>query len=734
MATKTSTRSGDRESSGRSLKHRSMPFVGPPLLPPSAIALALVVHYLNQDSPTANGLYAALVAFLASGFAGIALWLGRKRDPLVAWHVAGTVVLGALGVAITLVVGWNRWWIETALILGELIVGSWLLHRIDALRKDAKGETEQQEDGLTKKLGLENTKFGKATVHRDGQGDVTRIEVPVTHGPGETAAVIQQAVPGIESVADQTLGGGVPRGRSRAVPTDGAGTSKLVIITKDVLKGLIPYPGPSSPGGCITEPLVTGIYEDQEPVVNFIAGCRPEAPNASMSGWMGMTGTGKSANGQVRALEIFSRRNVAMFWFDSVKGAQTVKSLRRGLDIIFASDDPKAFRAGMKALGKLIAWRADRLGECGYENWTPEAATDPRLMMPFLVAHFEEADVLCEEAPDELVFVASKGRSTGVVLGISLQRADANSMPTSLRFNISGWNCFGTGDAVSVGFALSDFTIDAGAHPENWKQSKPGYFYAEGVGIPQDRWPIPAKSAYADARQREAHAEVWGPRMMPVDAGSIAALGDWYQKAKADTAALVAKWDEAPGAQPVVHDGVASKPAPASTNTDEDDFEATVAEIRDELDEVEEQLVADGTLDGMDAEARRIDPGVPTPPVRPGEELSWRSSKADAPSREAAIEALTRALSEIYAEPFPDPEDADDGETLRQEPDGSVLLTVGVICKRYRFRSRPWFSEALKDASAGRIQLDGLALEATDEPGEYRLRRVSEPAMVGHGG
>lgn len=719
MATTRTAATRDMHHQSRGLKHRSYPFVGLALLPPGALLIGVLIHFVAESSMVAIGLTAAGLSAVTTAIALLAYGLGHKRDPIVCWHVVATVTVFGLAEAVTVVVGWNPWWAYTYLIAGEIVAGSWLLHRIDALRKDPKGE-EVKEDELAKKLGLENTKFGRPKHHTNDKGEVTRIEVPVKHGPGETVEVIQQAVPGIESLAN------APRGRSRAVAGDGAGQSMLVIITQDVLKLLLPYPGPSSPGGCITEPLVHGDYEDQLPVLKYIAGGRPEAPNPASCGWMGMTRTGKTMNAQVCAMEMMSRRNVQIMWFDTVKGSQTVRPLRRGFDIIVASDDPRAFRAGMKAAKKLIEWRANRLGECGYPTWTAEAAADPRLKMPLLYLHFEEADILCDQAGDEMVFLASKGLSAGVVCGFSLQRADATSMPTGLRFNIGNWSVFGCGDDYSAGFALSSATIDAGAHPENWKQSKPGYSYHEGVGVPEDRWPVTAKSHYADGQQMEAHAEIWGPRMQPVDQGSVGALGDWYAKAKADTVALVAKWDAGPDAEPIVYDGTSSSvtstnTAPTGTSdtsvSGDDGFGEIVATVREEI----EEMIADGEIEPhLDEETGRIDATKPIP-APPPDGLSWADDKDAAPTREAALAAFERALREIADDP--DLADSDDGE--------GVVFQVDTLVKRYKFRARPWFSEALTDVAEGNIAFPGLVLTRAEKVGHYRLRCLAAVAEAG---
>ncbi|WP_213455293.1 hypothetical protein [Rhizomonospora bruguierae] len=738
MATRTKApaREMARDGHGRSLKTRGMPFLGLLVMPPGALVAGLAVHLAVRDSVVGLGLTAAGLGAASAVLALVAWAVGQHRDLSVTVHVVATVAATGLGEAVTVVVGLQRWWAYAFLLGGWLVAASWGIRRIDAFRKDHREEPEK-EDSLRKELGLEGTRFGRPKHHVDEKGEVTRIEVPVKHAPGKTVDVIQQAVPGIESLAN------APRGRSRAVPGEGAAASTLVIITKDVLKDLIPYPGPSAPGGCITDPLVSAMYEDQLPTRRYIAGGTPEAPNPSSTGRMGMTRTGKTLNAQVDALEVISRRNAQFMWFDTIKGAQTVRPLRQGLDIIVASDDPKTFRAGMKALIALVKWRTNRLGECGYRSWTAKVTDDPRLRMPFLIAHFEEADALCDIAPDEMVFLASKGLSVGVATSISLQRADATSMPTGLRFNIGNWSVFGCGDQYSAGFALSDATIDAGAHPENWKQSKPGYHYVEGIGIPEDRWPVAAKSFFATDAEMEAHTTQWAPQMMPLDEGSQVALGSWYAAAKAETLRLRLKWDADGQALPLVHDG-APGPAATSANTtltrggdspavlpdsDEDDEVADQRRARQQLIDDMEDDVASGAVDlGLDDDdpddrgMGDIDITKPVPQPTGDDGLSWADEKIPPTDRAAALAAFERALREM----------AED-ESLRDQANPDVaVFNVDALARRYKFRSRPWFSEILSDAAEGALTLPGLSLTRTDKPGFYRLERLADVVPIGN--
>jgi hypothetical protein len=316
-----------------------------------------------------------------------------------------------------------------------------------------------------------------------------------------------------------------------------------------------------------------------------------------------------------------------------------------------------------------------------------------------------------------MVFLASKGLSAGVVCGFSLQRADANSMPTGLRFNIGDWACFGCGDEYSSGFALSDATIAAGAHPENWKQSKPGYFYHEGPGVPEERWPVPARAFFVTDEEMHEHTQRWAPHMTPLDAGSVAALGDWYTQIKAE----MARADEAVRSGV---DTVVSSPNGRFVADDGDPDAAEKMAVRQEIvEEIREMRESGEIPPADDDETDLIDPTRPLPPVGPDDELTWDDGKKEPPSEQTAAEAFDQALREIAADPdLRDPQDP-----------ATVVFQVGTLVDRYKFRSRPWFSERLSACADGRLVVPpGMHMCRGDKPGQYRLTRPAVAAADGN--
>lgn len=731
----------------RSVKARAFQFLMPFAASPGVFLALGMLRWTVIDNVPALVLYAAVAVVVGGALLAWVWHLSAHREMPIRMMLAATIGFAAIGAVITLAVGFEAWWARTFITAGEALAAFWSISRINALRKDTTEKEQGEEDNLRKELGLDGVRFSKAKVIRDAAGDIARIEIDAKNKPGGTAKPIQDAVPGLESLAGDALGSGVPIGRSRAVP-DGPSRTKIVIITKDLLKGLIPYPGPSNFGGPITAPLVIGQYEDQELETIRIAGGHPDAPNPVSSGRMGMTRSGKTAGSHVEKLEIASRNNVALIWLDTVKGAQTAEPLADVFSLMVATDSQKATRTAVARICKLIKARTNLLGSYNFATWNDKASY--QLGLPYLDIQLEEADDALQDPQfaDDVVFIASKGLSAGVRVTVSLQRMDANSAPSNLRYNLGLNFVYGVGDDYSAGFLLTDPTIAAGAHPEYWRQKKPGYHYAEGLSIDDDRAPVPAKSFFAENGQMRQLGAMFSRSMMPLHQVDIDALNGpdgWFDVMRQEMEQQIAGWranltdrdDE------LVTDGVghAAAPVPAprpaesrtvvtSGNDGEDDDEAAeAAAIREEVDNVhEDRDFPDDAYEGTDDESHKIDPSKPAP--TPAAQMSWGDTKPEAETRKHAIDAMHEAFLDIFDRPVNGP-DAEDDERIRRESDHSVTFGPGAIASRYPFRSRPWFSTCLKDMLAGTVPCPpGMSIELVS-PGVYRLNRELSAATQG---
>ncbi|MBQ1166408.1 conjugal transfer protein TraB, partial [Streptomyces sp. A73] len=69
---------------------------------------------------------------------------------------------------------------------------------------------------------------------------------------------------------------------------------ELVLVPKDMLTVSAPWPGPSSPGGSITEARVVGRYEDGEPEQVWLPFDEETKRNATHILVAGMNGSAKS--------------------------------------------------------------------------------------------------------------------------------------------------------------------------------------------------------------------------------------------------------------------------------------------------------------------------------------------------------------------------------------------------------------------------------------------------------
>jgi hypothetical protein len=716
MATKRKTE--DRQS--RSLKTRHVPFTGLLAAVPATLLGWLLLHLAVREDMVKRVLWTLIVLVVGAGLAALAWGISSGRRTLIRAHVAASVGLAFTAGAVTVAIGWPAGWLLTYAVLGVFLAVSWMLYRLDALRSD-KSDGEGDEDGLKAELGLKNVKFNEAEKHLDPKtGKLARVEISGKLTRGATVSQVQGALPSLESVANSI------EKRGRVVGGERASEFSMTLIMEDLMKNMIPWPGPSAPGASITEPLVDGMYEDHEPLKLYIAGNHEDAANPAGRCIMGMTRNGKTMIALIDLMEMMTRRHVVVFWFDSIKGAQTVGPVRDALDIVVADDveskDPKLFRAGMKALRRLIEWRATEMGRAGFREWTPEVAE--KLGMPIVVAHFEEADILCEIAGDDMVFISSKGLSAGVIGSYSLQRADAVSMPTALRFNLGNRDCFGTGDEVSATFALDDQTIAAGARPDYWGQDKPGYLYRRGIGIPIQRRPVLAKGFFATFDQMAAHTAEWAHRMDSLDPGSVVVLGEWYQQMKQIMARPIGEAVPMPLSSPNGNGARSSTPR-FVIEDEEAEEQREREEYREKTEEEIAEMEANGEFDDdyEDEDGKGVemdvDPTQPIEPSPPGTPDVILHHAPEAPSKEAAELAFDRAAFELAADP-----------TLWDPKTGEVVFTVGTFVDRYGFRSRPWFSARLTAVLEGKEQIRdpetrrpaNATLSRGDKPGQYRMR------------
>lgn len=778
MATKAS-RTEHHERSGRRLRDQPLRFVGLYLASIPGLFTAWLIHAYVQgvqldwgpihwhvDAPDSAPVIASVLLTLVSvGLSVQAYGFAEHRKVWLQRSLAGSVFGLGMLFAINVGTGPHYWWSGIFVITGWIVALLWSLARLDVTRSDPRGEDTTEKETFLDKIGLKGYRGKVTETVMDDDGTPLRSEIKMTHAPGGTIDPVQSAVPNMESYV------GAPAGLSRAVPSGRADQSHVTLLHKDPLAGRIPLGPPSHPGGSIKDPLTFAIYDDGHPVWCYLGG----GPGFSPSGYgfMGMSRTGKTWAENQMLSEVITRRDTVIMYLNRAKGMQDVRMIIDGIEVAIISDSVGDYVSALNRVKRIMTYRSNQLGLYGITEWDPQTCfwnppqrradgqPIPMEPMPALIVHVGEADAVLEQAGDLGVYLSSKGLSLGVIPGYSLQRASAESMPTGLRFNVGTWWCFGCGDEVSVGFALSEPTIRAGAHPEYWKQSKPGNFYFEGVGIDDTLFAKRAKTQSGDSDAafkaemlaRNAH---FGPLMAKLDQGSVNATRAkdepeaWWTLHVRNTDAIrrqltggTANLTESDRRPQTADPNVAAYEPPANQTAPEDDMArrfAADAPQSDEtaehvaaLAEVEEEIRAlreEGQIHGVELypvdefgdTAEREDPRAPLPDAPADDDLEWEDDRPEPSSRGDMILAVHEVLRQLMADPaFHDPSD----------PTGNtIIVQMADIKDRMKYRSRSWFSTLVSEMAKGlTTPPPAMTLERTDDgrrgrPAVYRVRQL----------
>jgi hypothetical protein len=699
--------------------------------------IAIVWHFgrytpINWHLAGSDAAWIFTVILMTLAAVGLALWawhVADNRKPALRHGLAGATGIAVVDFAVQVGVGPARWWSFFGLVAWWVIAGMWTLPRLDVSRRDPRtGEPQEvKPDPVEEKMGLVGAKYTPKQYTLDGK--VVRTDIEVQLPRGETLDVLDKAAPMMESLAD-SAGVGAPPGLSSVQAGEGASRATVSLVHVDILKdGVEPEPPEFRPDGSrytIDErPLLIGRCMDLEPATETMR---------STQGVIGVTGGGKSQYARKKIATISTRSWVAPpLYFDKVKGKQTVAPVVNALGIILLSNDRAPHVEAIKALKAIVEYRADLFGELGYDEWEPGLFDHDGQPVPLLPYWFEECDELLKLAPGDMTFLAGKARSTGVVPVWSLQRPDHKMMPTELRANIVNWTVFGItpGDDYTATMALSDDLISKGARPF-WGDTKPGYHYRTERETPERRWTIVRRVANDSREELWAITSQYGPGMTPLDGGTIAATGGWYEQALEETKAIKATMT-AKGMTVTVRQDTPVKARPAPTGGeggfDDDDSDDAYTEdgatARQEVDEEVTESLTDGSIpDNPDPGESTLDADVPIEQLSPDEEDdSWEDEIGGKPSvhdRPTARAAFWRTLFLLSQD-----------ESLRSPQDPALtLFQVDTLVDRWPFRSRPWFSRMLADVIVGEEEIPSeygmtLLADEDDVDGHYQLYRIA---------
>ncbi|MFF5924158.1 FtsK/SpoIIIE domain-containing protein [Streptomyces flavochromogenes] len=458
---------------------------------------------------------------MSAGLASAGIALGGAALSAVTWKTSGAAtahrkfrrVQATTTVAASM--GWltcavsagpfGRPMLDLWLMGGALLAASW---NVRQLMSAGQGADPEETNGgtlakLTSAIGWE--KVAVRDAKGTGKGTVkAQIEV----APSSTIGAVQSTAATVAAALHVP-----PSGVIVTPDPENAARGMVSIRVADLLKDGVAFLMPNAFGMLPTEEIPLGMYADGELwAINPFAAAILQHVLV-----MGVTGAGKSELLRTLLAHLATRQKMTVFLIDLAKGRQTVGHMADGIDWFI--QDAKEAKRLLKSLPAAIKARGDVLASEGLDQWTPESSLNAML-------------VWIEEAADvadfnELVETARKVRSVGIWLGISLQRATWDNLSTDIRANLQGTICMGVNEAKDAGFALPDSVTDAGAVPA-WGSDRPGYGFATGMGIPNERWTTEVRSSLTTRDVLAALVAAAAPYRDPLDTTTADALGQAY--------------------------------------------------------------------------------------------------------------------------------------------------------------------------------------------------------------
>lgn len=345
----------------------------------------------------------------------------------------------------------------------------------------------------------------------------------LTLPPGMTVENVQGSSAALESAM------GWPRGKTRILPAPGPqrigqrAKALAVVMTKDPLAQAVPWPGVVIKRNMNLMSLIpTGVDADGDEGGHWV--CQPEGTKHGLV--QGMTGSGKS-EGEKPVVLYTAALGAVNIILDTVKQTQTFGPLAPALHWL-AVDEGTAKAILRRIAKEVIPARTEYLSFEGLSKWSLKSK------LSLLRLHIEEAWDLVET--DEIIAIALAARSAGIQLTISLQRASHDMISTTVREQLGTRRCYGLAGGFGV-MILDDDVVEAGADPEQWKDTAPGMHYmTRGQMTLEEK--VQARRSYADKEIlmdcnlpcatvpsfAEVAAKI-GPKLKPMDEITAKAFG-----------------------------------------------------------------------------------------------------------------------------------------------------------------------------------------------------------------
>jgi hypothetical protein len=450
------------------------------------LGLSVAVHEL--PSPESLVWMTPALAVSTVGLSALLWQIGRDKSQVGRILAVGSTALTGAHLIASAIVGpfadtlWGLW-----LWGGGSMAAAWVM-RLWVARGQAQVEDTKKQvslwDSATKKTGgaLEGSTFRAKNVTPDRMAGQLQLE------PGQTVKDAQMSLDTLASVL------GLPPGGARLTrDPDHAARGELTLVRTNVLREPLGYRGPSALGGTPVQPYRMGRYGHGGDAVLplHIAGFGEIHLIIQ-----GMTGSGKTKGAHQLFCEEFTRTDTYTIYVDTVKGAQSLGPLARG--IRWAIRTEAEALALMKVLkDRVIPICAQYLGARKLESWEPGCGY-PRVRI-----HVEEGAGLFL-GNDAFIRVLERARSVGIQITLSAQRFSYTTIPVAARAQFGAVLAFGVQDVEDAKFAMPDEVFEAGADPSLWRNKQPGMAYLVAPGVEENDYVEPLR---VELPQRE-HIEV----------------------------------------------------------------------------------------------------------------------------------------------------------------------------------------------------------------------------------
>lgn len=408
----------------------------------------------------------------------VARWIGPVTI------MAGTVMLFTF-----LVLGYNRFLVDVWLFGGVAACLGWDLW-MHASQHDLTRAFAAAAEGA----GLGPAQLIPARQRRAipaGDGRLPRKQAGLVVHQGVTPSEVAAEAERLEGLAGMR-----PGSLSLRPSKVHSGASDYEITDPEMLDGaVLPWPGPSRPGGSVADPFRLGGWQDSLPLELLYV----PAFNDMASGG---TGSGKTMSYLWNRLaEGVTRTDYACFAADITKMWQFLGPVRDGLH--GAATNEEELLAMLEGLERARVARLAYLARRRMTMWTPGCG------LTFLDQDFQECpdifDVLeklerlSRNKPGSPYTMATwmtsakAGRSSGMAARSSLQLGHNTEMPTVARAQMLGRVTFGLATRGEAALALSARQIAANCRPDLWGASVPGKAYVDLPTLDESLISLPAR-------------------------------------------------------------------------------------------------------------------------------------------------------------------------------------------------------------------------------------------------